>query len=169
MEHFKKYSFCKSKQKQNKPPSNLDASLHWRMQTFFLKMCIYAWGLTLGSVKNTSKMRKMWCVGLEEFGIVPCEKLSLLPHPIKIYCLDLKCTTPIKKMYSIDALFKNENKHVSKEDSKNNSQRVTLEHFRNMLVVTLVLAQMSLRKRRWGEFFGKIPPILLSSVSVSSN
>ena len=41
------------------PTTNLDANLHWRRQTFFLKMYIYAWGLTTGSVRNTSEMRKM--------------------------------------------------------------------------------------------------------------
>ena len=133
-------------------------------------MCIYAWGLTLGSVKNTSKMRKMWCVGLEEFGIVPCEKLSLLPHPIKIYCLDLNCTTPIKKTYSIDEphLKMRINMYLRKT-AETTPRSVTLEHFRNMLVLTLGLVQMSLRKRRLGELFGKIPPILLSNVSASSN
>ena len=29
-------------------------------------------------------------------------------------------------------------------------RRVTLEHFKNMLVLTLVLVQMSLGKRKWG-------------------
>lgn len=45
-------------------------------------------------------------------------------------------------------------------------RRVTLEHFKNTIVLTLVLVQASLGKRKWGrvgvkKVFGKIPPILL--------
>lgn len=46
MQHFKKFSFAGKKPTKTPPQktTNLDANLHWRMQTFFLKMCIMPGG-----------------------------------------------------------------------------------------------------------------------------
>lgn len=53
--------------------------------------------------------------------------------------------------------------------TKATPRRVTLEHSRNMIVLTLVLVQMSLRNRMGGKVFGRIPLTLLSNISVPSS
>lgn len=57
--------------------------------------------LTLGSVKDTSEI-----TGLEKFGTVPCEKLDLRPHSIKLNDFALKSTTSIK-------IFSSDETHVN--------------------------------------------------------
>lgn len=76
MHQFKKCFFAGKKNTKKQ----LDAKLHWRMQIFYsLKSCIYASGLTSGSVKNTFEMRKKSFAGLENMEQCPI-KTSLSSH-----------------------------------------------------------------------------------------
>ena len=108
---------------------------------FPLKTCTYASGLTSGSVKNTFEMRKKQFVGLGNLEQCLVKK-TLLPYTIKLYNFALKFTIPGKKKIFIRLT------SFERKIEEAVTRRVTLEHSRNMIVHTLIQAQMSLRRKR---------------------
>lgn len=118
-------------------------------------------GLTPGSVKDTSKMKKKYFIGLEIFGTVPYDKLDLLPpRLIKLYnfCIKRHKQLPLKN-YSSDEVHVNVQINVNlKKRTGITSRRMTLEHSRSITVLTLVLVQISLRERREKKSLQVPPP-----------
>ena len=66
------------------------------MQTFFLNMYIYAWGLTTGSMEYIRNKKDVTCRTRGIWNNIFWKIIA--PHPIKLDCLVLKCTPTIKKL-----------------------------------------------------------------------
>lgn len=96
MHHFKERSFCRLKKRKN-----LDANLHWRMQTFFfffpnnVHLCLR---VNLRPCQEYIQNEEEVAYRTRRIGTMPSEKLSLLPYPLKFYNFALKCATLMKNL-----------------------------------------------------------------------